>query len=689
VARDPLTPPPWQGGSDAWGPQAAYLAPELTQPGKEPDARSDIYSLGCTLYQMLTGQPPRAREVPAANRVNPDVPAELAALVARLMSHDPRSRPQKALEVADLLSGRRASPAPVSDVPPPSETLDSPDEGAVLAVSETATAESGLPIVVTPAAGAVSARTRLTAKRSRNRMPLAISGLALILVVAAAALAYLKFRPASEGTDNRAASSVQGETAPGALAAKVPSVAEETTPAPQPQGLEGELWASPTSGPPLDLRYLPPGALVVVALRPAVLLAHPEGAKALDALGPLGELARGRLPELTGIELADMDQALVGFLDRAPDPPAVAVVVRTAAALSETDLVGRWGNPKLDDAASGRLFRGEDRAFFLPPGGNQRLLAIMPLKDVQDVLDMGDQPPLLRIEVEKLARASDADRAVSVLFTPDFLLMPSNSFLSGAAAQLKVPLQDFLGSEVKAGLLSCHLDGPNFFVELLVSPAVDRPPMSISKTLQDRVHAARLRVEDYVRPMTADPYAGKVLFRFPQMLAELEKHTRAAVIDRQVALRSYLPDRAAHNLALAAELALTSSGSAGAATVVAAAPPAAPKSVEERLKQVTSLSFPLENLENAIATLSAEIGVEMKILGADLELEGITRNQQFKDLNEVNKPADEILRQILIKARPDGKLVYVIGKDGERDVVYITIRSKAQERGQLPPELAQ
>jgi hypothetical protein len=367
------------------------------------------------------------------------------------------------------------------------------------------------------------------------------------------------------------------------------------------------------------------------------------------------------------------------------------MVVRSRQALSETDLLARWGNPKLDGSASGRLFRGAQWAYYLPPSGDLRLLAVMPPQDAQDLLEMADQPPLLRPEVERLVQTSDADRIVNLLFTPDFLLMPGNAFLSGTARQLKTPLEDFLGGDVKAGLLSLHLEGPNLFAELLVSGNVERPPMAVAKNLQDRLHAARLRIEDYVRPMSADPYGGKVLFRFPQMLAELEQHTRAAAVDRLAVLRCYLPDRAAHNLALAAQLALEGSGGAAAAPAasVAAAPPVAPQGIQQRLKQVTSLSFPLENLENAVATLAAEIGVEIKILGSDLQLEGITRNQQFKDLNEVDKPADAILRQILIKARPDGKLVYVIGKDGERDVVYVTIRSKAKERGQLPPELAE
>jgi hypothetical protein len=433
------------------------------------------------------------------------------------------------------------------------------------------------------------------------------------------------------------------------------------------------------------LRYLPPGAPLIVALRPTALLSHAEGARTLEALGPLGDLVRTRLPAITGVDLANMAQVWIALVDRAPNPPSAAIVVRANSILSESSLLNRWGNPAREAKSTAGVFRNADWAYYLAPGGDERLLAVMSPDCLQDVLDGGTEPPLFRPEVERLVRSSDADRMVNILFTPDFLLMPGGSLLSGEARQLQPALAEFLGSEVKAGLLSCHLDGPSLFAELAVAGTLELPPSTVVKMLQNRLHAARLRIEERSRTMSADPYSGKVLFRFPQMLAELEKHIRTATIDRQVTLRCYLPDRAAHNLALAAQLAIE--GVSDAPPVVAAAPQNA-LSIEQRLKQVTSLSFPLENLENAIATLGGEIGVEIRILGSDLQLEGITRNQQFQDLNEVDKPAEQILRQILIKARPDGKLVYVLGKDGERDIVYITVRSKAQERGRLPPELA-
>ena len=99
---------------------AAYLSPEQAQ-GKPVDARSDIYSLGCVLYEMLAGRPPFEGGSPVAvasahmsaeaepiSRVNPAVPREAEAVVARAMRKDPEERYQDAQDMAEDL-GRVAT----------------------------------------------------------------------------------------------------------------------------------------------------------------------------------------------------------------------------------------------------------------------------------------------------------------------------------------------------------------------------------------------------------------------------------------------------------------------------------------------------------------------------------------------------------------------------------------------------
>ena len=78
--------------------------------------------------------------------------------------------------------------------------------------------------------------------------------------------------------------------------------------------------------------------------------------------------------------------------------------------------------------------------------------------------------------------------------------------------------------------------------------------------------------------------------------------------------------------------------------------------------------------------LADEIGIEIEILGSDLQLEGITKNQSF-GLDEKQKPAAAILSTILAKANPDGKLVYVIRKTDAGERIEITTRAAVEKRG--------
>jgi hypothetical protein len=94
-----------------------YLAPEQARNPTAADSRSDLYALGCTLYQLLTGQPPfpagTTREKLLAHQdltprpiheLRPEVSPPVADLVTRLLAKDVRRRPASPAEVASALA---------------------------------------------------------------------------------------------------------------------------------------------------------------------------------------------------------------------------------------------------------------------------------------------------------------------------------------------------------------------------------------------------------------------------------------------------------------------------------------------------------------------------------------------------------------------------------------------------------
>jgi beta-lactam-binding protein with PASTA domain/tRNA A-37 threonylcarbamoyl transferase component Bud32 len=108
---------------------AQYLSPEQAR-GERVDSRSDLYSAGCLLYELLTGRPPFTGDSPVAiayqhvrenpippSRVDPDVPAWADAIVLKAMAKSPADRYQTAADMrADLQ--RAASGLPVAAAPP-------------------------------------------------------------------------------------------------------------------------------------------------------------------------------------------------------------------------------------------------------------------------------------------------------------------------------------------------------------------------------------------------------------------------------------------------------------------------------------------------------------------------------------------------------------------------------------------
>jgi serine/threonine-protein kinase len=136
---------------------APYLAPEVSQ-GQPADARSDIYSLGCVLYEMLTGRPPFTGDLPAAvmnqhitasprpiRELRPDVPAPLDGLILAMLAKEPSARPQSAGEVAQRLPASLDETVPGAALTPTAPTA--PLAGPTLPME----APPGVPVRPEPA----------------------------------------------------------------------------------------------------------------------------------------------------------------------------------------------------------------------------------------------------------------------------------------------------------------------------------------------------------------------------------------------------------------------------------------------------------------------------------------------------------------------------------------------------------
>jgi serine/threonine protein kinase len=109
---------------------AMYMSPEQIK-GEQPDRRSDIYSLGVTLFEMLSGKPPFDADsamtlmmmhindpVPNPQKLNPEIPEGVVDVVNKALEKNPADRFQTAAQMAaalrNALAGRVAGPVPSS-----------------------------------------------------------------------------------------------------------------------------------------------------------------------------------------------------------------------------------------------------------------------------------------------------------------------------------------------------------------------------------------------------------------------------------------------------------------------------------------------------------------------------------------------------------------------------------------------
>lgn len=126
---------------------ALYMAPEQIT-GESLDHRADIYSLGITLFEMLSGHPPFEADsamtlmmmqvndpVPDIRELNPDVPAEMVAVLNKALAKDRNNRYQSAAQMAaalrNVIANTKTGDSVDAPAPLDATTIETPDMASV------------------------------------------------------------------------------------------------------------------------------------------------------------------------------------------------------------------------------------------------------------------------------------------------------------------------------------------------------------------------------------------------------------------------------------------------------------------------------------------------------------------------------------------------------------------------------
>ncbi|APA98989.1 serine/threonine-protein kinase [Nocardia seriolae] len=217
-----------------------YTAPERFHGGARVDRRADVYSLGCTLFEMLTGAPPYADSdlprliyghvsaaVPSVRALNPALPAALDPILARAMAKNPGHRFATCTELSAAVTEALAAPRSRTAVPPPREdgrrsaipvSRESGRRGAI-AVSRDGrrsavpvTRESGRHSAILPSGSG-----------AKSRLPLVLLAVAVATGAVAAAVALISSLTGSSDHSNALLTTTGARVTPRAATTTTPA----------------------------------------------------------------------------------------------------------------------------------------------------------------------------------------------------------------------------------------------------------------------------------------------------------------------------------------------------------------------------------------------------------------------------------------------------------------------------------
>lgn len=598
-----------------------------------------------------------------------------------------------------------AGPPPFAEVPMAAQvaTVAPPVAVPVAGTPAAGTPVSGMSAAVPvaqavgqPAAGGTSRASAMAEKIRKRKLQKKITSLVILGVLAVSVLVGGLMAPRLFRTGDDV---VQVDPVPVEEEEVPDEPVEEEPPKNQgPQFVEDDgktLWAAPGSpGEPLDLTGLPPDTKLILHARPSQWTRTPQGERALRALGPGFEKVRAELETSLAVQFDSIDELLVGI---GPTTPASfpCLVVRLSAS---TDFPSRWGNPEAEGSESLPLYSVKGwKAAPLPGSPNQGFIAGSPAA-MDAMATSGLGKPNLSRELEQLRRSSDSSRHLSILVEPQFLLGSTAQALPEGLASAGPAIRQFLGDGLRGGLFSANLSD-TLYIEMRLAGSLNQNPETLAQTMRERLQSSAQRLEDEIPNLNPTSYWRRLANRFPMMVRFAYQNARSGSENNLAVVNAILPPNAAQNLVAASELMLAAqSGPVGGPSQMADSPQKKPETFAEKLQSKISIQFPQNSLEFAIRDLGEEADIPMQIVGSDLQMEGITRNQEIKDFNHQEKPFEEVLVALLMRANPvttvtapteeDQKLIYVIDPmDGPEDEkkVLITTRVAAKAKGYTIP----
>lgn len=384
---------------------------------------------------------------------------------------------------------------------------------------------------------------------------------------------------------------------------------------------------------------------------------------------------------------------------------SAAVTMKTTAELAAFITRNKIELAKTDDGKSIYVGESEDQpAFYFPPSSNATQIskyAVGSLDAIRDIASNDGAPIVLPRNLAALWEGIGEQPSFALLAAPNFFFADGRSILEQFAIQWREPLKQLLVPDASGVMLRMEYRD-SWYGELGLSPGGGVTSLALQAKIQE--HLARLpsAAEQFLVNASPHPSWRLLAIRFPAMVRALQSMTRTGVVKGNVHLNFYLPKEAAPNLLLASWLASNTTTAPATGSPTTVTPSNALTTLEQLIQHKFSIRFGQESLEMAGESIrdqfnaslpAGSLPLEIVLLGGDLELDGITQNQQIRDFLHEDQTLSFVLDDLVRRANPDRtatelsqlaqKLVWVIGADPNnpgKQVVLITTRTQANEK---------
>ncbi|MEL6110056.1 MAG: hypothetical protein AAFU85_28930, partial [Planctomycetota bacterium] len=568
-----------------------------------------------------------------------------------------------------------------------------------------------------------SRSVRRRRKRKKNRVPI-LAGMMVLPVLMLGLAIALRGRDPQEGKKPR--------PRPTAAALRnVPSVGEarrENT-LKEPESVNGYsvvqsdrlLWVPPhafDSQPP-SLELLPPGPAGIVSISLSRVVESSDWSPLRSAFGTEIERLVGLATSRAGVSESNIQRCTAALFPGDGGWPEVSLAIELKEPVSIAVLTKSWEAFESRTPEGFTVYAGEELdsdAYFVSGGEKGKVerdaevkgFAVGPLKRIREVAENdGGTIPLTR-SLQTLWDQSSSESDLMILMTPNFLFADGRELLRSAAPEFQEPAKRWLIPDVGAVTFAATATGSNIYLELRQAISGGATPSTLLKSFRDVVETWPDWADDFILRSVPDPSWRLLANRLPMMLRFVGDHTRSTIIDDTVVASTYLPTDAAAQVSLASLLAMNT---APGELVAESTPTTTSLSVEDMLNRPMSISFTQESLQFAIAAVSDEFSQSLpagatmpkvRIIGGDLELSGITQNQQIRGFQKSDAPLRSVLTDLVLGANPDKTatgpkdpkqtLVWVVspqGKSPSETEILITTRAASEGKYELPSEFVE